>query len=501
MKKTTIFSIAFVFAAVIASSCRKDNPEEPEKEYTMEDIVLPMTWDKFLTNEDVVIENADTSSLIVSKAFMDEVVKKEIIPDLTYLAIWLKSNQCPFYRLVTGCEDTGNGRLRLAVEPADVSCCIPEGEYSLNTDIYRNEQETPRIGGADGPINGDYYYDPINREYHPVAIFFDEGGQTPLSDNDAYEINFESLPGPMLEDYFKQLDESGNPENWIIDPSLTINFVTKDKYFGKEESNAKIGFQKAELYATAGFKIILDIGTHWKKKKIGFFPIVYPEPFIREFTASGNYGFKSDYTAIAELRGKKKFGDDYVMFKCKAINSVFWLGPVPLLVSSDPEFIFRCKGDVSGGVGVRSVGKMEISQEQGIQYKGGKWNPIHNKKPFKPEIHTGFDLNGTLSGSLGLLLKVPLKFDKLAGPYLAVGGQVDAKAEGVVMFEVPKTSEFPSVDFKATIDFWAGAELGAEIQFRKWKLASPTIQFKIFNVNFLTWPEKESGSLQMPPLS
>lgn len=484
-----------ICAAVLTSSCRKDDPEQPEKMYTLEELVLPLTWDKFRYNDDVIIEKPDTSSMIVSESFIDDVVKKEIVPGLSYLAVWLKSNQHPFYRLVTGCEDLGDGRLRLSVERADVSCCLPPGEYTLNTDLYRNAAEEPRIGGAGGPINGDYYFDPINREYHPVAIFTDGEAGTPLDENDICEINFELLKSPLVEDYFKQLDE----DNWSINPTLTISLTTKDKYFGKEESAAKIGIQNATLKSEAGFKITLDVGTHWKKKKLGFIPVYYPVTYLNEFAVSSSYSFSADYAAIAEIRGTKKFGDDYVLFKCKAINSVFWLGPVPLLVSSDPEFIFRCKGDLTGGVGARSTGKMEINEEHGIRYKDGKWRPIDNSKPFKPELHTGFDLNGKLSGSLGLLLKIPLKFDKLAGPYLSVGGQVDAGAEGTVMFEIPKKSEWPTVDFKAKIDFWAGAELGAEIQFMKWKLASSKVVFKLFNVNLLTWPEKKTAALPGPP--
>lgn len=481
------------FAIVLSPSCSKDDdPEEPEKEYKMEDIVLPMTFDKFLSNEDVVIENSDTSSILVSKAFLDQVVKKEIIPDLSYLAVWLKPNQYPFYRLVTGAEDLGDGRVRLATEPADVSCCLPEGEFTLNTDIYRNEAEKPRMNGSGSPINSDYYFDPINREYHPVAIFLDSTGQTPLDNNDSYEINFESLPSPLIEEYFKQLEDSGNPDNWTINPSLSVSFATKDKYLGKEEDKSKIGLENAVLKATAGFRLTLDVGVHMKKKKIGIIPIYYPVPYIQEFAASGSYGFNAEYNAISEMRGTKKFGDDYVLFKVKAINSVFMLGPVPLLVSADPEFIFRCKGEMSGGIGVRSIGKMEISREQGIRYKGGKWSPIENKKPFTRDIHTGFNLNGQLSGQLGMFLKIPVKLDKLAGPFLSVGGQVEAKAEGIIMFEVPKKSEFPSVDFKAAIDMWVGAEFGAELEFMKWKLTSPKIQFKILQENLLTWPEKNS---------
>lgn len=66
-------------------------------------------------------------------------------------------------------------------------------------------------------------------------------------------------------------------------------------------------------------------------------------------------------------------------------------------------------------------------------------------------MRTGFNLNGQLSGQPGM---------------------------------------FPTVDFKAVIDMWVGAEFGAEIEFMKWKLTSPKIQFKILNENLLTWPKK-----------
>lgn len=488
-----------ICAVVLISSCKKDDPEQPEKEYTMEDIIVPLTWDRFLKADDVIIEKNDTSSLLISTQFLNEVVKKEIVPGLSYLAIWLKPDQYPFYRLVVGIGDEGD-RQRLTVEPADVSCCIPDGEHSFNTDLYRNVMEEPRIVGSGGPINSDYYFDPVNRDYHPVAVFFDSTGQMPLDENDEVEINFKSLPSPLVEDYFSQFDSYVDPDNWTINPSLTISFTTKDKYFGKEDSSAKNGLKRAAVKATAGFKLTVDVGVQMKKKKIGFVPIYYPDPYVKEFAVSGNYGFSADYEAISQMRGEKKFGDDYPLFKTSGINTVFMLGPIPLLISADPEFIFRCKGSVTGGIGVSNIGKMEANREQGIQYKGGKWKPIDNKKPFKAEMKTGFNVNGTLSGQLGIFLKVPLKIDKLAGPYLAVGGQIEAKADGSVFFEIPRKSEWPTVDFKATIDMWAGAEFGAEIKFMKWKLTSPKVEFKLLQENLLTWPEKKSVSSQGPLL-
>lgn len=492
----TSFKRAFIAAALLPlavafSSCNKEKEEKGDKQYTMQDIVMSMTFDTFLKEDDVVIENEDTTSLLVSKEYMETVVKKEIVNEITYLAIWLKPGEYPFYRQVQDSQDAGDGRIRLLVIPADVSCCLPEGSYHLNTDVYRNEDEKPRLGGAgpNGTINSDYYYNPYYDEYHPVAIFSDHTGMTSVGAGESAEVNFANQSSPMVEDW--------ETTKWTINPSLNIQWETKDKYFGggsdeDDEEPFKIGLAYANLEASAGVRLTLDVGVKWNSKKVWFVTIWYPTPCLDEFAAAFNASFEAEYKAVVELNLTHEDEHDYTLFKCSAINAVFMIGPVPVLIDCEPEFIFRYEYSIGGGVGFANEGKISVGVEKGRQYKDGRWNNIENSKPFEAEFRNGIDIHGEFEGQLGLYLKIPLKIDKLVGPYLLVGTRLEAEAKGEYMVEVPYSVKPDThADFEASLDWWAGAEVGAEIKFMNWKIGSAAVEFQLFKKNLFMWPEED----------
>lgn len=110
---------SFVLFAAAMSSCNKsastEDPTPPEEHYTsMNDIVIGMTFDTFLSPDDVVIENDDTTSMIVSKPYLES-LGKEIVEQITYIALWLAPTDYPFYRQVMKCEDADADHLRLTV--------------------------------------------------------------------------------------------------------------------------------------------------------------------------------------------------------------------------------------------------------------------------------------------------------------------------------------------------------------------------------------------------
>lgn len=483
---------AMISLAATMSSCKKDDDTgSSEEHYTsMNDIVIGMTFDTFLTPDDVAIENDDTTSILVSKPYLES-LGQEIIEQITYIAVWLAPTDYPFYRQVMKSEDADEGHLRLTVTRADVSCCLPEGRYNLSTEIYNNGAEDPRIprmGGAVRQINSDFYYDPYEDEYHPVAVFPDKRSCAGVGDGDIYEVNYFNLPSPMVEDIVQQ--------NWSINPSLNIKFDTKNKFFGGDEgdddSNFKVGLEYAKLEASAGVRLTLDVGVRMEEKDLWIVTIYYPCPYLEEFAAAFNAEFKAEYQLIAEFYAYKSDDKDYPIFKCSAINSVFMIGPIPVLIDCEPEFIFRYEYDVMGGIGIANTGKIEVGCEKGRRYYNGKWSNIDNSKPLTSEFKTGFDLNGRFEGNLGLYLKIPLKIDKLVGPYLMVGSRIEAEANGQVMLEIPRKEGDPlSKDFHLSVDWWAGAQVGAEIKFMDWKIGTPAVEFQLFKKNLFLWPEED----------
>lgn len=474
--------VALSSLAAVAVSCKGEDQPESEKKYEMEDIVIPMTFDTFISSSDVVIDSKDTTSLLVSTAYLDNVVKKEIVDEVTYLAIWLGPNQFPFYRQVLKSEKIASDRVRLSVAPADISCCLAEGQYNISTEVFCNPKEQPRQNGKTGSINSLYYYNSAEDEYHPVAIIPSANSGANVGENGKYDSNYDHLNSTMIEDWPSQ--------NWTFDNTLKLSFEAKDKYFGDDDTEVKIGFASIKAAASVGVRFTLDVGVEWKKTTVAFVPIWYPSTSLEKFETIFMGGFDAEYQAVAQIQGSVEKKNEISLVTLAPVNLVFMIGPVPVLIDMSPEIVFGYKFELSGAFGLTQIGSMSVGCENGVSYSNGQWTPISNSKPFDPDFKFGLDVEGSVEGTLGLYLKIPVKIDKIAGPYISVGPEFKAKAEGMALFEIPPSDEDSySPEFSTSVDVAVNAQVGAELKLLNWKIGTPKLEFTLFKTNLFSWPD------------
>lgn len=464
---------------LLAASCDKDKKEKNSITYEMEDIVIPMTFDTFTSKDDVVIENEDTSLMCVRKSYLDDVLQKEVIDGFTYLAVWLAQNQYPFYRKVerSWTESSDDGDLvHMETSRADVSKCLSEGEYKLCTSIFVNERKKPRLNDSDGPINPQFYFDESTHEYHPVAMFVDipdeniYGGMT-------YPLEFGDGASIMIED---MMATKGS-----VDPSITMKIEAKDKYIA-DTSSIKIGLEKFIVDAGVQLHIAIDVGVKWASKKVWLVRIYYPVPSLDEFKAVADAHFDADMKLVAKAKVGGELPEKFQEFPICTfanVNVVFFVGPVPVIIDCAPQLILGCNLEGAAGAGIYAEGKVESSLEAGGYYENG-WHKVWNTK-CDTQFSFGAEITGDLEAYVGLFVKVPVKIDKLVGPYVKVGPRLEGEVHGRGYFDL--VGQDMKGEFEAKAGVSVGGEFGAEIKFMSWNIAKWTTRFDAWRYDFLDY--------------
>lgn len=170
---------AFLFATSIAvtfTACSDDlmadnsqpvtNPEPDETLFE----AYGLTYQFFETPSDVIILNADTTEISVSKNLADKLGITSFVNHP--LGIWHQIDQLPYARKATAERLVGD-RYILTVQAATVAELIGDKQVMLNTGIYVNQDvqtgARTRAVGIDMPDFAAKYVDD-NQVIHPAVI-------------------------------------------------------------------------------------------------------------------------------------------------------------------------------------------------------------------------------------------------------------------------------------------------------------------------------------------
>jgi len=287
----------------VMSACNKEddikkNPNSilQEVEYsendTLKTTTIVMSFDRFKSQSvpEVTIANEDTTILMVDKEFLNR--NHEAIKDTnTYIVVWDKPTNFPFYTKVTDAEDAGD-KIKVLVKRAEVSDVIPQGSYEMALNPYIDRNESVR--NADGTINSNCFVEG-NGTIHPVAIFLEEDQKTLQKSGEDDGVIQESNSNKWT----VGLVEGIADENASIDSKIELSFklenskkLRKDWTFA-EGSWGKIagsvGFNELSLKAVEG--IHLQLNTHETWSKTSWWPhIPYPSGIAMDNFAMAVYG-------------------------------------------------------------------------------------------------------------------------------------------------------------------------------------------------------------------
>ena len=476
-------AIAFLFAATFAVSftaCTDDimvsNDQPADNAETKGELyeAYGLTYQDFNSPTDVVILNADTTEISVSKDLADKLGIATFVNHP--LGIWHQIEQLPYARKATAEKLVGD-RYILTVEPATLAELIGEKEVQLNTELFVNndiqEGAVTRAGGVDMPAYAAKYVDG-NQVIHPAVIHMtdplgygngyhdpdEQPSMTRASDDGCYDY---IIPEQMTA-------TRASAHHRIM--SLKQEIRAHKKFAFGEGKNDSIDFN---LYAPIDFElnyfITLNGGVKWK--------VCVPVPCVKKFEAGldGKFAFAPEVTVGFNKELKGDFRYNIVSFE--GYSFTFWVGCVPVVIKCQPNLYARLDGKVTGQAVMGIKYDYENNFKVGVGYKNGdgwsiidEFNEVKNELSFvRPQVRVHAE------AGVGFFLGMDVMIYGVAGPTLSVGPRLGAVADLKISPFEKNWNE--KTDFSASVNLTVNAEAGAKLKVLGYELAEYKATFSL----------------------
>jgi hypothetical protein len=492
-------AVAFLFAATFAVSftaCNDDivadNDQIKENTEAQGELLeaYGLTYQDFENANDVIILNADTTEISVSKGLADKLGIKSFVNHP--LGIWHQIEQLPYARKATTEKLVGD-RYILTVEPATLAELIGDKEVRLNTDLYVNnnvkEGAVTRAGGVNMPDYAAKYVDD-DQVIHPAVIH--------MTDPLGYDTGYHNPDEQPL----KNLKAIGSynyitPEKMAATRAsahrriLGYNGVVKvnKKFACGSESEDTVNFDlKVPIDFELNYFITLNGGVKWK--------VCVPVPYVKKFEAGldGKFAFAPEMT----IGFKKEWKLDRDKWKYTLVNFdgytfTFWVGCVPVVIKCRPQLYARLDGKVNGQAVIGFKYDYENNFKSGVRYENGdgwsiikEFNEVKNDFTFiRPQVRVHAE------AGIGLYLGMDVMIYDVAGPTVSVGPRLGAEADLKVS---PLEKEWnEKTCFTANVALSVNAEAGAKLKVLGYDLGEWIVTFKLAGP-WILWKYPSDGT-------
>lgn len=439
---------------------------------------LGLSYQEFITPNDVQILNADTTLISVSVELAEKLGIKSFLNHP--MGIWQSLRERPYLRRAVG-EKIENGRYILNVIPATVAEITNGKQFKLETQAYVNNNVT-RSGEpgsfADKYVDSEGTLHPVAVMYHHNAHYGDESGVTRSVSEDQ---NVDVYTAEQLVAAGKGMQTNatrGFVEGDLIDYKTNGTLIDKKtklekemKFECSEGDSIKINFE-APVEFQLNYTFILDCGHEY---------VVVPNLHEFEASVNGRFYFAPQVTIGFEKSLELDEDDGNInLFQFDAVTFIFTIGPVPFTIDIQPSIDLQFKAKVSGSVYTGIQYEYERLFKVGIRYDenypgNDKWRGICEGTTKKNDI--SFITPRAEFGaeaSVGLFFGVSVIVDKLVGPKLAIGPELGAEAK----LTIAPWEEEP-IDFSAALKVGLYARAGAKLEVFGWEIAEWTTEFNI----------------------
>lgn len=429
---------------------RDDTPTE-----TVDTTAISLTYHNFIADDDVLIMDADTTMLSVSKSLTEKLGITAF--NGRPMVVWQKISRLPFIRRVTS-ERLEGGRYILTVDnSASLADVLPDADLNFDTEIYVN----PMAAKAMTRAGGSNLVEDISTRYmegdtiHPAVILYTDprgyDSEIIVVDDSTAEADLTRAAGGDGFPFASAEDMVKSNASWKI-IGVNSSFSKKIK-FGSQSDTLIIGM-KVPLKVNVNAK--LAIKTKWLKLKSFDMGIYGDFSFSPEVTI----GY-SKALSIPSDKGTRRLVDfaSYTM--------VFMAGPIPVCVSFNPGITLKAEAKVKGSVYASFSYKYANEFSAGVKFEDS-WKGYSSYKE-KANTFTAnpFNTNAKLETGLGIYLSCEALLYGFAGPEIAVGPRVGFNAEASIGVGTQSKAKF-----EAQAKAGVYALLGAKLKIWKWKLAS-----------------------------
>lgn len=492
-------AIAFMFAATFAVSftactddLMADDIQPANNTRAQGELAEPygLTYQDFNSPSDVVILNADTTEISVSKDLADKLGIATFVNHP--LGIWHQINQLPYARKATAEKLVGD-RYILTVEPATLAELIGEKEVQLNTGLYVNndiqEGAITRAGGVDMPAYAAKYVDG-NQMIHPAVIHLTD----PLGYGKGYH-------DPDEQPTMTRSAADEGCYDYIIPEQMTATRASAHQRIMslKQEIKANKKFALSEgdsldfnLYVPIDFElnyfITLNGGVEWKA--------CVPVPTVKKFEAGldGKFAFSPELT-VGFNKAFQVPGDKlkYNILDFEGYSFTFWVGCVPVVIKCQPNLYAKIDGQVTGQAVLGIKYDYENNFKVGVGYKKGdgwsvidEFNEVKNEVSFvRPQVRVHAE------AGIGVYLGMDVMIYGVAGPTVSVGPRLGAEADLKVSPFEKNWNE--KTDFSANINLSVNAVAGAKLKVLGYELGEYKATFRLAGP-WLLWKYPSDGT-------
>lgn len=476
---------AFMFAATFAvafTACTDDlmpetgQPAPADEPHGKLMEAYGLTYQDFDSAADVVILNADTTEISVSKTLADKLGITSFVNHP--LGIWHEISQLPYARKATAEQLVGD-RYILTVEPATLAELIGERQVTLNTGFYVNDQvqqgAVTRAGGIDMPDYAAKYVD-ADQVIHPAVIHMTD----PLGYGKGYHDADEKATltrGASAAGTYEYItpDEIAKTRSSAHCRILAFNqqINLRKKFACGEGGQDSVDFDlKLPIDFELNYFITLNGGVKWKA--------IIPVPHVKKFETGldGKFAFSPEMTLGFNKEWKlpdDKFKKTLLTFE--GYSFTFWVGCVPVVVKCQPNLYAKLDGKVTGKACIGFKYEYENKFKVGVRYEGG-WSAINefeevkNKFTFiRPQVKVKAE------AGVGIYLGMDVMIYGVAGPSLSVGPRLGTEAELTVSPFEKEWNE--KTCFKAGCSVTVNATAGAKLKVLGYELAEYKATFKL----------------------
>lgn len=502
-------SVLSAIAAMTLASCNKDNPGDDTPEVKpFDESPFAVTWQDFITENDVQILNGDTTEISISKKLVEKLGVTEL--NNRTVCIWTSLETLPFIRNVYKATEEDDHFILHSTRGA-MTDLFHNLDIEFNSDLYVNHDYVPTKTTRGGTglevddVSGKYIDE--NGVLHPAYIYIENPEM-----NDGVTKGAD-LNGPVV---FSA--EEMVAQNWewnlVNINDLSIKFGHTFKFGAQNEEDPNYEYIDVGLYAHAGAKLTMFGGLKLKKLKIQEFKL----------------GIKGDVNAGVKLKlaagfKGKKVWTDYEQTLGKT-RLMFWVGPIPLWYKVEPKLVSKTELSIDAHASLYSSASVEGHYSASSHYKrGAAWGEKdkNGKKsdwkhpreatilkkygvdgifPDEMDTNIGAELNITASLIKGLYWSTEVFMFDIAGPEYELGprfgieANITAKAEkhdkevldtlGHVV--VPK--EFVEVGFEANAFVGFGGEFGIKGKLFGYELFKFNYEYEIIRMNIAGYQAK-----------
>ena len=432
-----------------------------------------LTYQNFVSENDVQILNADTTEIAVSKKLADKLGITSFVNHP--LGIWQGIDQLPYARKAK--EERLEGDMYiLTVVPTTIAELVGDKMALLNTSIYVNddaEAVQTRAASNGMPEFAAKYVDNDNIIHPAVIHLTDPYGY----DND---IHYEDDPMDATQtraaasghyQYMTAEELAGGKTRFSVHPNV-LSLKNKFNFYHRLEAKKGSGDTitisgNIPIDFNLNYFLTLDSELKWKW--------CIPYPSLKKFESGfdGKLEFSPEayigFSRRVDFLGKDNKKKQLCTFG--RYSFTFMVGVIPVNIQICPNLYMKFNAVVEGGVrlGFKYVYKNEF--KIGVKYVNGEWDGI---KYFK-EVKNDFDfvkpqLNFSANASIGLFFGLDVMLYGVAGPEMGVGSSLDAKAS--LNIKSGETELKKIFDFKGSVELGIKAYVGAKVSFLGYELGN-----------------------------